>query len=61
MNSTVKTACFYQLTSGSSINIKPEHVLQAFEHYVQAQFQPYSYQIHRLQMYFMDEEGAASE
>ena len=52
---------FLQLTSGSSINIKPEHVLQAFEHYVQAQFRPYSYQIHRLQMYFMDEEGAASE
>ena len=33
----------------------------AFEHYVQAQFLPYSYQIHRLQMYFMAEEGAASE
>lgn len=52
---------FLQLTSGSSINIKPEHVLQAFEHYVQAQFRLYFYQIHRLQMYFMDEEGAASE
>ena len=52
---------FLQLTSGSSINIKPEHVLRAFEQYVQAQFQPYSYQIHRLQMYFMDEEGETSE
>lgn len=52
---------FLQLTSGSSVNIKPEHVLEAFEHYVEATFDPYSYQIHRLEMYFMDEEGESSE
>lgn len=43
---------YMQLTSGSEVNIKPELVMDAFYHFCQAAVKPYSYQVHRLQMYF---------
>lgn len=43
---------YLQLTSGSETNIKPELVMNAFYAYCGAQCRPYSYQIHRLQMWF---------
>lgn len=43
---------FMQLTSGSETNIKPELVMDAFYAYCAAEYRPYSYQVHRLQMYF---------
>ncbi len=43
---------FMQLTSGSETNIKPDLVMDAFYQFCHADCPPYSYQIHRLQMYF---------
>ncbi len=43
---------YLQLVSGSVTNIKPEHVLEAYMKFVDNTLQPYSYQIHRIQMYF---------
>lgn len=46
---------YLKLTSGSEINIKPELVMDAFYAFCEAECPPYSYQIHRLQMYFAGE------
>lgn len=43
---------YLQLTSGSETNIKPELVMDAFYQFCHTPVQPFSYQIHRLQMYF---------
>ena len=43
---------FMRLTSGSETNIKPELVMQAFYAFCEKELEPYSYQIHRLQMIF---------
>lgn len=45
---------YLQLTSGSEINIKPELVMDAFYAFCKAECRPYSYQVHRLQMWFRD-------
>lgn len=47
-------ALYLQLTSGSEINIKPELVMDAFYAFCQAEYRPFSYQVHRLQMYFRE-------
>lgn len=39
-----------RLTSGSETNIKPELVMQAFYAFCENELEPYSYQIHRMQM-----------
>ncbi|MCH5252160.1 MAG: DUF2344 domain-containing protein [Lachnospiraceae bacterium] len=44
---------FLQLTSGSATNIKPELVMDAFAHFCDWEYPPYSYQVHRLQMHFL--------
>lgn len=41
-----------RLTSGSETNIKPELVMQAFYAFCESELEPYSYQIHRMQMIF---------
>ena len=41
---------FMRLTSGSETNIKPELVMQAFYAFCGNELEPYSYQIHRMQM-----------
>ncbi len=43
---------FMRLTSGSETNIKPELVMQAFYTFCENELEPYSYQIHRMQMIF---------
>ena len=43
---------FMRLTSGSETNIKPELVMQAFYAFCESELDPYSYQIHRMQMIF---------
>lgn len=43
---------YMQLTSGSELNIKPDLVMDAFFSYCEQEQKPYSYQIHRMQMYF---------
>ena len=43
---------FMRLTSGSETNIKPELVMQAFYAFCENELEPYSYQIHRMQMIF---------
>lgn len=42
---------FCQLTAGSVVNIKPELVMEALCHFVDIDFDPLHYQIHRLEMY----------
>jgi radical SAM-linked protein len=42
---------FCQLTAGSVVNIKPELLMEAFCHFVDMDYEPLSYQIHRLEMY----------
>ena len=43
---------FMRLTSGSETNIKPELVMRAFYAFCESELEPYSYQIHRMQMIF---------
>lgn len=43
---------YLQLVSGSVSNIKPELVLQSFMKWLGTDMKMYSYQIHRIQMYF---------
>lgn len=43
---------FMRLTSGSEANIKPELVMQAFYAFCENELEPYSYQIHRMQIIF---------
>ena len=43
---------YIQLSSGSETNIKPELVMDAFYKFCHTDVKPYSYQVHRLQMYF---------
>lgn len=43
---------FMRLTSGSETNIKPELVMQAFYAFCESELEPYSYQLHRMQMIF---------
>lgn len=45
---------FLQLTSGSETNIKPELVMDAFFRFAGMTMAPFSYQVHRLQMYFKE-------
>ena len=47
---------FMRLTSGSETNIKPELVMQAFYAFCESELEPYSYQIHRMQMIFKKKE-----
>lgn len=46
---------YMQLTSGSETNIKPELVMEAFLAFCGKEHIPYSYQVHRMQMYFATE------
>lgn len=43
---------YLKLVSGSVTNIKPELVLEAYMKGLEVQMKPFSYQVHRLQMYF---------
>lgn len=43
---------YLKLVSGSVTNIKPELVLDAYLKYLNLELNPFSYQVHRIQMYF---------
>lgn len=43
---------YLKLVSGSAVNIKPELVMGAYLNYLNAEIRPFSYQVHRIQMYF---------
>lgn len=43
---------YLKLVSGSVTNIKPELVLEAYMKSLEVQMKPFSYQVHRIQMYF---------
>lgn len=43
---------YLKLVSGSATNIKPELVLEAYMNYLNLNMKPFSYQVHRIQMYF---------
>lgn len=43
---------YLKLVSGSVTNIKPELVLEAYMKYLDTRMKPFSYQVHRIQMYF---------
>ena len=45
---------YLQLTSGSSVNIRPDTVIDDFLTYTEMDRKRYSYHIHRLEMYFND-------
>ncbi len=42
---------YMQIATGSVVNIKPELVMEAFCQYIQIPFQPFAYQIHRMEVY----------
>lgn len=48
----VKNNLYLQLTSGSAINIKPNLIVDDFLTFCVKKGNPYSYQVHRLEMYF---------
>ncbi len=48
---------YLDVSAGSVENIKPELVLEAFYQYLGAEYDPLAFQIHRLDLYGMDEHG----
>lgn len=48
---------YLQLATGSSANLKPELVMEAFFHHIGAEFQGFAWQVHRLEVYSRDEQG----
>ena len=48
---------YLQLATGSSANLKPELVMEAFFHQIGAEFQGFAWQVHRLEVYSRDEQG----
>lgn len=49
---------YLQLVSGSVTNIKPELVLEAYMKSLEEEWNPISYQVHRIQMYFNETKQA---
>lgn len=46
---------YLQLATGSSANLKPELVMEAFFNHIGAEFQGFAWQVHRLEVYSRDE------
>ena len=46
-----KAGLFLKLASGSSDNLKPELLLEAFFQYLEKEYDPYAFLIHRLELY----------
>ena len=42
---------YMQVTAGSVVNIKPELIIEAFCEYAQIPFEPFAFQIHRMEVY----------
>jgi len=45
---------YMQLSSGSVDNLKPDLVMEAFSNYINIEYNPYAFQIHRLDVYTRD-------
>ena len=48
---------YLQLDTGSSANLKPELVMEAFFNHLAASFESYAWQVHRLEVYSRDEKS----
>ncbi len=48
---------YLQLDTGSSVNLKPELVMEAFYDYLSVPFEKYAWQVHRLEVYKRDAES----
>lgn len=48
---------YLQLDTGSSANLKPELVMEAFFNSIEAEYQSYAWQVHRIEVYSRDESG----
>ena len=46
---------YLQLDTGSSANLKPELVMEAFFNHIAAEYQSYAWQVHRIEVYSRDE------
>jgi len=42
---------YMQVSAGSAVNIRPEQVMEAFLQYIGREYEPYAWQIHRMEMY----------
>lgn len=47
----LKSACYLRLSCGSSSNLKPDLVMEAFCRWLGAEYQPFAFQVHRLETY----------
>lgn len=55
---------YMQITTGSVVNIKPELIMEAFCKYADVTFEPFAYQIHRMEVYAdlnADSKGAVQD
>ena len=50
-------AFYLNVSTGSTDNLKPELVLEAFFEFMGLEFNPYAVQIHRKDVYFTDADG----
>lgn len=50
---------YLQLDTGSTSNLKPELVMEAFYDYIKLPFEKFAWQVHRLEVYTRDSEGGA--
>jgi predicted nuclease with TOPRIM domain len=48
---------YLQLDTGSSANLKPELVMEAFYNYLGLPFEAFAWQVHRLEVYTRDADG----
>lgn len=46
---------YLQIDTGSSVNLKPELVMEAFCNYLEVDFKSFAWQVHRLEIYSRDE------
>ncbi len=42
---------YMQITTGSVVNIKPEMIMESFCQYAQIPYEPFAYQLHRMEVY----------
>ncbi len=48
---------YFKVQAGSVTNLKPELIMEAFCNYVNKEYNKYTYQVHRLDMYATDEDN----
>lgn len=53
-----KPAYYLHVCTGSTDNLKPELVLEAFYHFMGLEYDPFAFQIHRKDLYYTDTDGS---